>query len=66
MPAPGYWLLLAHEHGVSRMHVSTLTGARHESGPYLKRKWYVTYFLKAQDNYYLLPIRITPENIMKR
>jgi hypothetical protein len=40
-----------------------------ESGPYPKRKWYVTYFLKGlwdtdreQDNYYPLPIRITPEN----
>ena len=45
---------------------STLTPQ--ESGPYPKRKWYVTHFLKGywdtdreQDNYYPLPIRITPE-----
>src|SRR2546423_15675940 len=39
-----------------------------ESGPCPRRKWYVTHFLEGlwdtdreQDNYYPLPIRITPE-----
>src|SRR2546423_9899811 len=41
-----------------------------ESGPCPRRKWYVTHFPfqklgitdREQDNYYPLPIRITPEN----
>jgi hypothetical protein len=48
--------------------IFTFNSDSQESGPYPKRKWYVTHFLKGlwdtdreQDNYYPLPIRITPE-----